>query len=169
MTDRRKRVWRKRGEDRYQKALVQEKLAFGGGSVLVWGAIWHGGRSTLLQIEGTVTAEVYRGVLEWFFRSHDLPENAIFQDDNAPPHRARIVEMFLQHHEIQTLQWPPCSPDLNPIEHMWDFIGRRVAALELAPQSLEDLSRAVQDAWQSIPQNYVDNLVCSMTRRVGEV
>ena len=135
----------------------------------MWGAIWHGRQSTLLQIEGTVTAEVYWGILQWFFRFHDLPENAIFQDDNVPLHRAHIVERFLQHHEIQTLQWPPCSPDLNPIEHMWNFIGRRVAALELAPQSLEHLSRAVQDACQSIPQNYVDYIVCSMTRRVGKV
>ena len=70
---------RKRGEDRYQETLVQEKVAFGGGSVLVWGVIWHGGRSILLQIEGTVTAEVYRGIREWFFRFHDLPDNAIFR------------------------------------------------------------------------------------------
>ena len=52
---------------------------------------------------------------------------------------------------------------------MWDFIDRRVAALELAPQSLDDLSRAVQNEWQSIPQNYVDILVCSMTRCVSEI
>ena len=72
-------MWRKHGEDRYQKTLVQEKVGFGGGSVLVWGVlVWHGGRSTLLQIEGTVTTEVYRGVLEWFFSFHDLSENAIF-------------------------------------------------------------------------------------------
>jgi hypothetical protein len=47
----------------------------------------------------------------------------MFMDDNARPHRARIVQHFLQQEAVQTIPWPPMSPDMNPIEHVWDCIG----------------------------------------------
>ena len=49
----------------------------------------------------------------------------MFMDDNARPHRARIVQHFLQQEAVQTIPWPVISPDMNPIEHVWDFIGQR--------------------------------------------
>jgi transposase len=50
----------------------------------------------------------------------------MFMDDNASPHRARIVQHFLQQEAVQTIPWPAMSPDMNPIEHLWDFIGRKI-------------------------------------------
>jgi transposase len=47
-------------------------------------------------------------------------------DYNAKPHRARIVQHFLQQEDVQTIPWPAMSPDMNPIEHVWDFIGRKI-------------------------------------------
>jgi transposase len=48
------------------------------------------------------------------------------RDDNARPHRARIVQHVLQQEAVQTIPWPAMSPDMNPIEHVWDFIGRKI-------------------------------------------
>jgi hypothetical protein len=50
----------------------------------------------------------------------------MFMDDKARPHRARIVQHFLQQEAVQTIPWSAMSADMNPIEHVWDFIGRKI-------------------------------------------
>ncbi|GFW08765.1 dna-mediated transposase [Trichonephila clavipes] len=61
------------------------------------------------------------------------------KDDNARPHRARLVENMLEAETIQRMEWPACSLDLNPIEHVWDMLGRRIAALPRPPATVRDL------------------------------
>jgi hypothetical protein len=69
-------------------------------------------------------------VLKW---SVSLAPNhrPMFMDDNARPHRARIVQHVLQQKAVQTISWPAMSPDMNPLEHVWDFIGRKINRLSL--------------------------------------
>ena len=59
------------------------------------------------------------------FDNHALADRPMFMDDNARPHGARIVQHFLQQEAVQTITWPAMSPDMNPIEHVWDFIGQK--------------------------------------------
>ncbi|GFT81166.1 hypothetical protein TNCV_3882701 [Trichonephila clavipes] len=56
-------------------------------------------------------------------------------DDNARPLRANIVDECLQSEDIIRMDWPAYSPDLNPIEHVWNMLGRRIAARNLPPPS----------------------------------
>ena len=60
--------------------------------------------------------------------ANQIGNGFIFQDDNARPYRARIMDQFLQAHGIQRMVWPACSPYLNPIEALWDQLGRAATA-----------------------------------------
>ncbi|GFV18482.1 transposable element Tcb2 transposase [Trichonephila clavipes] len=58
-------------------------------------------------------------------------------DDNCRPHRANLVEDFLFEEGIVRMEWSACSPNINPIEHVWDALGRRVAGRQQHPQTLQ--------------------------------
>ncbi len=68
---------------------------------------------------------------------------------------------------VRLLPWPSRSPDLNPIEHVWDILGRRMQSR--APGNLNQLFEALQEEWDAIPQEDLDRLIQSMPRRVGMV
>ncbi|GFT58557.1 DDE_3 domain-containing protein [Trichonephila clavipes] len=60
-------------------------------------------------------------------------------------------------------------PDLNPIEHVWDILGRRIAARPRPPATVRDLEIALLEEWNSIPQSLIDNLIASMANRCAAV
>ncbi|GFV82242.1 transposable element Tcb2 transposase [Trichonephila clavipes] len=76
---------------------------------------------------------------------------AIFQQENARSHTARVAQDFLRH--IQTLPWPVRIPDLSPVEHVWDQLKRQMPSCH----SVHDLELAFQDLWAYLPQ---DNIRC---------
>ncbi|GFW69370.1 transposable element Tc3 transposase [Trichonephila clavipes] len=89
----------------------------------------------------------------------------LFMDDNARPHRANIVDECLQSEDVTRMDWPVYSRDLNPIEHVWDMLGQRIAVRQPPPTCLPELRRALLDEWCNIPQDQIDNLILSMPRR----
>ena len=99
----------------------------------------------------------------------NLGPNAILQDDNARPHRARIITEYLQNEGVERMEWPAVSPDLNPIEHLWDQLGRAVHARVTNRTTLADLSQILIEEWDAIPQQNVAKLVTSMRRRCQAV
>ncbi|GFU14888.1 DDE_3 domain-containing protein [Trichonephila clavipes] len=86
-------------------------------------------------------------------------------DDNARPHRARIVKEYLEDHGLERMEWPARSPDLNLIEHLWDYLGREVAALNPPPRSLHELKQGLLCVWSSLSIPVSDNLINSMGNR----
>ncbi|GFS86354.1 transposable element Tcb2 transposase [Trichonephila clavipes] len=89
----------------------------------------------------------------------------LFMDDNAPCHRTVAAEQLLESEDIERMDWPARSPDLNPIEHVWDFLGRRLAARTLPPVTIRELRLALQDDWAAMRQQLIDTLILSMGRR----
>jgi transposase len=90
-------------------------------------------------------------------------------DDNARPHRAKIVDQYLEQVGVQGLPWPACSLDLNPIEHAWDFLPRRVRRRQPRPETLNDLKVALEEEWAQITQDHLATLIQSMPNRLREV
>jgi transposase len=60
-------------------------------------------------------------------------------DDNTRPHLSRAVAAYLQSEAVTAVPWPAMSPDLNPIEHIWDMVGRRIHAREPPVQNIRQL------------------------------
>ncbi|GFU26968.1 transposable element Tcb2 transposase [Trichonephila clavipes] len=83
---------------------------------------------------------------------------------NAPCHRTLAAEQLLEIEDIERMDCPERSPDLNPIEHVWEFLGRRLAARTLPPVTIREL-RLLQDEWAAMPQQLIDTLILSMGRR----
>ncbi|GFY26670.1 transposable element Tc1 transposase [Trichonephila clavipes] len=77
----------------------------------------------------------------------------LFMDDNEPCHRTVAAEQLLESEDIERMDCPARSPDLNPIEHVWDFLGRCLAALGLPPVTIQKLRLALQDEWQQCLNN----------------
>ncbi|GFW74001.1 transposable element Tcb1 transposase [Trichonephila clavipes] len=86
---------------------------------------------------------------------------AIFQQDNARLHTARFALDFLRH--FQNLPWPAHSPDLSPVEHVWDQLKRQMPSCHF----VHDLELAVQDLWAHLPQENIRCLINSMPDRVA--
>jgi transposase len=169
--DGRIQVWRRPGE-RYIDSTVQETVAFGGRSIMVWGGITLTGRTELVVLRGgSLTAVRYlRDIVE----PHVVPfaENMgrdfILQQDNARPHIAGIVRNCFNDHNIEVMEWPANSSDLNPIEHLWDTLNKRIR--EHQPiRNLQHVEEVLLQEWELLPQEAISNLIRSMPRRCAEL
>ncbi|GFX83337.1 transposable element Tcb2 transposase [Trichonephila clavipes] len=161
-------IWRDRGS-RNNPAFVHESVRFGGGGVLEYGGISIDGLTDLYIIrDGPLTSRRYRDEI---LRPIVVPYTAaigddfILMDDNYRPHRANLVEGFLFEEGIVRMEWSACSPDMNPIEHVWDALGRRVAGRQPHPQTLQELERALLEEWDRMPQLVINSLIDSMLQR----
>uniref|UniRef100_A0A674F3R5 Tc1-like transposase DDE domain-containing protein n=1 Tax=Salmo trutta TaxID=8032 RepID=A0A674F3R5_SALTR len=170
--DRRDRVWRRRGEHSAACNILQHDR-FGGGSVMVWGGISLGGRTALhVLARGSLTAIRYRDeILRPLVRTYAgaVGPGFLLMQDNARPHVAGVCQQFLQEEGIDAMDWPARSPDLNPIDHIWDIMSRSIHQRHVAPQTVQELADALVQVWEEIPQDTIRHLIRSMPRHCREV
>lgn len=148
------------------------KRNFGGGSLMLWAGFSLHGRTHLLKCDGRMNSEKYIQMLSTeliTFTDDCMEGDFVFQQDNAAIHVSRQSRAWFEEKEIDLLDWPACSPDLNPIENLWGILARRVYANSRQYGSVNELYVAVCTAWREIPQNIIDSLINSMPKRVFEL
>lgn len=130
---------------------------------MVWGMISGNGVGPLVRLHGKVNAGVYKQLV----KDHILPalRNStkvppIFMQDNAPCHKAKVVMDFFKAENVTVL-------DLNPIENVWKTLGERSKARN--PQTTDQLWNALQEEWNMISQQKIENLISSCGRRCQSV
>ncbi|CDQ93228.1 unnamed protein product [Oncorhynchus mykiss] len=122
---------------------------------MVWGGASQHHRTELVVIAGNLNAGRHPPPSP-FLQAH--PDMTL-QHDNATSHTACSVRDFLQDRNVSVLPWPAKSPDLNPIEHVWDLLDRRVRARAIPPRNVWELAGALVEEWGNISQQEPANLV----------
>ena len=161
-------VRRGKGEE-FLPETMRGSVKGGGGSIMCWAAFTAAGPGPIHRVEGIMEQTQYRNILQNVLLpfGEEVGGGWIFQQDNDPKHTARSVKAWMEEMHLPVMEWPSQSPDLNPIEHLWQAVDKKVKAA--APRNLNDLERVLRQAWSEIPVSRCERLVESMPRRIQAV
>jgi hypothetical protein len=166
-------VWRMPGE-RYLPTCVVPTLKFGGGDITtVWVYFSWNRLGPLVILRGNINAEGYKNILSRCVLSTTdnqfNDDDCLYQHDNVPCHKARSVREWFVDSKVPEMDYPVQSPDLNPIDHLWGKLERRLRSRPQRPTSLTALATALQEEWAAIPPETFRHLVESLPSRVRGV
>lgn len=143
------------GEDKSDFTLPMKQM--GGGSVMFWGAISASQKIHLSVLEGKFNSQLFAN----FLKEEAIPaiekkvgKDYIFQQDNARPHKGVALE-YLKNSKIQILEWPPQSPDMNPIEKVWMWMANKVGLIQF--KNRKEVISYVFDLWENLPNEIVQS------------
>jgi transposase len=94
-------------------------------------------------------------------------EMTVFQQDNASCHVSKRSKAFFEAQEVQLLDWPANSPDLNPIENVWGILKESVR--KRSPRTKEELLVIALEEWAAIPQHVIKKTITSFKKRCDQV
>lgn len=141
---------------------------------MVWGCFTSDGVGNICRIYGHMNGDLYRqilkedllGTIAW----HGMnKENIIFQQDNDPKHTAHLTKQWFEDNGVKVLDWPAQSPDLNPIEHLWNEMDRRLRRLGTPVRTQDQLWDAIQKIWVELGSDVCKKLVDTMPTRINDV
>lgn len=143
---------------------TRKTVKYGGGNIMIWGCFSWYGVGPLHMIKNprkdntsVMDSQYYRKIL----RTEILPfAEWNMQHDNDPKHTARKTSKWIENRKIGVLQCPSQSPDLNPIENLWNYVKNDVVKRG-KPSNEDDLWIIVQDVWKSIPVSYCRKRACA--------
>ena len=141
---------------------------------MIWGCISAEGVGYACRIDHHMDAKVYTDILDDYLLPtidyYDLEkDNIIFQQDNDSKHTSKAAQKWFENNEIEVLEWPAQSPDLSPIEHLWEYLEWRLAAYKTEPKGMLELWERIEIEWDKIPLEVCMNLIESMPRRIAAV
>ena len=136
-------------------------------STMVWGAISARGKSILAIVNGSIDANKYRDILDEYLletMNQLYPDGWVYQQDNATPHTAKLTKKWFTNHSVRVLDFPPGSPDLNPIELLWAIMKQKGESKIV--NNLGELKKVVGDTWEELDMDLVKSLIESMSERI---
>ena len=136
---------------------------------MVWGCMSAAGTGALHFIEGTMNASMYCDILKQSMipSLRKLGRRAVFQHNNDPKHTSKMTTALPKQLRVKVMDWPSMSPDLNPIEHLWGILKRKVEMRKVT--NIHQLHDVVMEEWKRIPVTTCKALVDSMPNRVTAV
>nr|CAH7732967.1 unnamed protein product [Callosobruchus chinensis] len=132
-----------------------------------WRNVLFSDESRFGLIPGTMAGAYYlRNIINAIVQPlrNEIGDQFILMDDNARPHRTKVVQQALENGNIARLEWPAMSPDMNPIERVWDYVSRAIFNRNNPPKSTQELIVAATEEWDNIPHEVINNLIIGMTR-----
>jgi transposase len=165
----------KRIEERVQPKHVKQVVKHGGSSLMVWGCITYDGPGYLTKIDSILDKELYKEILEtelvYSLEWYDYEtRKVIFQHDNDPKHKSKLVTEYLQDQAFTTMVWPAQSPDLNPIENIWALVKLRLFRnYDAPPRGIHELWDRIQEVWNSLTVEDCRKVIDSMPKRCRDV
>jgi transposase len=144
----------------------------GGGGIMFWGGIGRFGLTPLVKVDGRLNSILYQRLLTNYLLpvGNQIGGNGwVFQQDGASCHRSRSTLGWFDRRNIELLDWPPYSPDMNIIENLWGQMVREVYPDGKQYLTLESLETAVREAWARFEPQHIVNLFNSIPRRVTEL
>ena len=127
-------------------------------SLLVWGGIWTNGKTSIHITDDLIDADEYQNIIFEHVIEPGIDRNKIFQQDNAPPHKAKATLEFFEAMDLKLLEnYPPYSPELNPIEKVWSWMSVQVS--KIGPKNKEELMNAIDLSWKNLPQETIKKYI----------
>jgi hypothetical protein len=166
-------VWKKKGEQLSDRTTTPT-VKHGGGSIMVWGCMGWNGVGMLQEVEGMMDKHQYinllaAGLAESRGKLGLEGQDFYFQQDNDPKHTSKQASKWFDDHDIPLLDWPAQSPDLNPIEHLWEHLKRQLNKYGSPPRGVHELWKRLAEEWNKIPSETCQKLIESMPRRCEAV
>ena len=167
------KVWRHRGKGMLPNNIVPT-FKSGYQTISVWGCFSMHGRTPPVGTIGSFTSATYRVIIDnhiipFIYDIHGGTNEFILQEDNCGPHRAKNIATYLANEDVARMEWPPQSPDLNPIENVWGLMKNRLRKRSVHPSSPMHLFSILSEMWNTLPDSYFQSLVASMPVRVKKV
>ena len=152
-----------RKNEKMLEECLTPSVKHGGGNVMVWGCFGGGKVGDLYRVKGILKKEGYHSILQ----RHAIPcgrrligANFLLQQDNDPKHSSKLCKNYLGKKQsagiLSIMEWPAQSPDLNPIELLWEQLDRMVC--KKCPSSQSNLWEVLQEAWGEIYSDYLNNI-----------
>ena len=141
---------------------------------MLWSCMTWQGLGFSCRIDNTMDGELYSKILKGELMDtvnyYGMDEESlIFQHDNDPKHKSKIAQSTLKKLGLKVLEWPSQSPDMNPIEHLWHYLDRKLRESNRRFSSKDELWEALQPILEEKHTEFCQKLISSMPRRVQDL